>query len=114
MNDEDMDDASSLDSNSSWEIDPEQTMVEEDEDAEEGQENNSTYHLPAELQGVEKGAPDTDSEEEDDHTGLWRPGDLDSLILALNHYRPKLKGKFFGTSGGKKRRDVAWDQVAGR
>ena len=102
------DDVSSIDSNSSWEIDPNQTIMPEDD-----ARPDETYHLPAELEQNADQIPDTDSEEEDDHTGLWRPGDLDSLVLALNHYRPKLKGKFWGTSGGKKRRDLAWYQVAG-
>ena len=98
---------SSCDSNSSFELDPDQTVV-VDPVVEE------VYHLPAELvPRVEPEIPDYNSEDDDDHTGVWRDGDLESLIMALNHFKKDLKGKFFGSAGGKKRRDDAWKNVAG-
>ena len=71
--------------------------------------------LPQELLGL---PPPTvydisSDEEEEDHTGKWRDGDLAALILGINHYRERLKGKFIGCTGGRERRDRAWDKVAG-
>ena len=98
----------SEDSNSSWEVDPDTTVAVQEPAPVEG------YHLPPELlPPVEGAVADPNSEDEDDHTGTWRPGDLESLVMALNHYRNRLKGKFLGSAGGKTRRDQAWQLVAG-
>ena len=98
-----------VDSDSSWELDPEQVVMDDQPAA-----VVEDYHLPPELLPAQEGAQlDPNSEDEDDHTGTWRPGDLESLILALNHYRSRIKGKFLGSHGGKTRRDQAWISVAG-
>jgi hypothetical protein len=94
------------DSDCSWEVD---TRV---MPAVKTRTVDTSYSVPAELCD----GPDEpyDKDEEMDHTGFWRDGDTQQLMLAVNYYRDRLKGKFEGSFGGKEKRDAAWLKVAGK
>ena len=95
------------DSDSSWEVDTE-VMPPSKDTAE------SSYCLPNELQGDGEKDEAYDQDDEMDHTGFWRDGDMEQLMYAVNHYRERLRGKFEGSGGGKERREAAWGKVAGK
>ena len=76
-------------------------------------EEGNPLMLPEELRDLPQPDFDMSDEEGEDHTGYWRPEDLEALILGVNHHRDRIKGKFTGCAGGKERKDRAWDKVAG-
>ena len=72
-----------------------------------------SYSVPGELLDLTVN-PAYDKDDEMDHTGFWREGDMQELMMAVNYYRDRLKGKFEGSYGGKERREAAWVKVAGK